>query len=99
VYYKCVRKNYAGHCQWKYIPVFKVYNNNIESGSDFRLQHKYEIYVLLTEHLGMILVNDQLDANPFFEYVYSKCLHVSSTHVFFIRRINCINTSGICHSM
>jgi hypothetical protein len=36
----------------------------------------------------------------FFVYVYSKFLHVSSTHVLIIRRINCINTtSGICHSM
>jgi len=30
----------------------------------------------------------------------SKSLHVSSTHVLIIRRINCINTtSGMCHSM
>ena len=36
----------------------------------------------------------------FFVYVYSKSLHVSSTHVLIIRRINCINTtSGICYSM
>ena len=33
-----------------------------------------------------------------FVYVYSKSLHVSSTHVLIIRRTNCINTtSGICH--
>jgi hypothetical protein len=30
-------------------------------------------------------------------YIYSKSLHVSSTPVLIIRRINCINTtSGIC---
>jgi len=30
-------------------------------------------------------------------YIYSKSLHISSTTVFIIRRINCINmTSGIC---
>jgi hypothetical protein len=37
-----------------------------------------------------------LTYNSFFLYVYSKSLHVSSTHVPIIRRINCINTtSGI----
>jgi len=30
----------------------------------------------------------------FFLYVYSKSLHVSSTHVLIIRRINCINTTS-----
>jgi len=38
--------------------------------------------------------------NSFFVYVYFKYLHVSSTHMLIIRRINYINTtSGICHSM
>ena len=38
--------------------------------------------------------------NSFFLYIYSNSLHVSSTPVLIIRRINCINvTSGICHSM
>jgi hypothetical protein len=32
-----------------------------------------------------------LTHNSFFIYVYSKYLHVSSTHVLIIRRINCIN--------
>ena len=41
-----------------------------------------------------------LTHSSFFVYDYSKSLHVSSTHVFIIRRINCINTtSGICHCM
>ena len=36
----------------------------------------------------------------FFVYVYSKSVHVSSTRVLIIRRINFINTtSGICHSV
>jgi hypothetical protein len=57
-------------------------------------------YVLLTVHLGIILVNNQLDAQFFFVYVYFSSLHVSSTPVLIIRRISCINTtSGICHSM
>jgi hypothetical protein len=59
-----------------------------------------EMYVLLTVHLGIILVNSQLDAQFFFAYVYFSSLNVSSTPVLVIRRINCINTtSGICHSM
>jgi len=57
-------------------------------------------YVLLTVHLGIIHVNNQLDAQLFFVYVYFNSLHVSSSHVLIIRRINYINTiSGICHSM
>jgi len=58
-------------------------------------------YVLLTvQHLGIILVNNQLEAQLFFVYVYFSSLHVSSTPGLIIRRINCINTtSGICHSM
>jgi len=51
-------------------------------------------------HLGIILVNNQLDAQFFFVYVYFNSLHVSSTPVLIIKRINFINTaSGICHSM
>jgi len=45
-----------------------------------------------------IFVNNQLDAQFFFMYVYYYSLHVSGSHVPIIRRINCINTtSGICH--
>ena len=45
-----------------------------------------EFYVLLTVHLGMILVNNQPDAQ-FFMYVYFYSLHVSGSHVRMIRRI------------
>jgi hypothetical protein len=46
-----------------------------------------------------VLVNDQLDAQFFFLIcLYSNSLHVSSTRVLIIRRIDCNNaTSGICH--
>jgi len=55
-------------------------------------------YVLLTVHLVIIFVNNQIDAQFFFMYVYFYSLHVSGSHVSIIRRINCINTtSGICH--
>jgi len=43
-------------------------------------------YVLFTVHPGMILVNNQLDAQ-FFMYVYFYSLHVSPSHVPIIRRI------------
>jgi len=43
-------------------------------------------YVLLTVHLGMMLVNNQLDAQ-FFMNVYFYSLHVSGSHVPIIRRI------------
>jgi hypothetical protein len=48
----------------------------------------------------VFFVNNQLDAQFFFMYVYFYSLHVSGSHVPIIRRINCINkTSGICHSV
>ena len=57
-----------------------------------------EFYVLYTMHLGIILVNNQLDAQFF--YVYFKSPHVSSIRALIIRGVNCINAiSGICHSM
>jgi len=57
-------------------------------------------YDLLTVHLGIIFVHNQLDAQFFFMYVYFFSLHVSDSHVSIIRRINFINTtSGICHSV
>jgi hypothetical protein len=56
--------------------------------------------VLLTVHLGIIPVNNQLDAQFFFMYVYLYFLHVSGSHVPIIKGINCINTiSGICQSV
>ena len=45
-------------------------------------------YVLLTVHLGIILVNNQLEAQFFFLYVYFDSLHVLSNPVLIIRRIN-----------
>jgi len=52
----------------------------------------------LLQDLIIIFVNNQLDAQFFFLYVYFYSLHVSDSHVPVIRRINCINTtSGICH--
>jgi len=57
-------------------------------------------YVLLTLHLGIIFVSNQLEAQFFFTYVYLYYLHVSGSHVPIIRRINCINTtSDIYHSV
>jgi len=50
--------------------------------------------------MHIFLVNNQLDAQLFFMYVYFYSLYVSGSHVPIIRRINCTNTSsGICHSV
>ena len=63
------------------------------------MQH-VKFYILLTVHLGITLVNNQLEAQFFSVYVYFDILHVSNNHVLIIRGINCITTtSGICHSM
>ena len=49
---------------------------------------------------SLIFVNNQLDAQFFYMYVYFCSLHVSGSHVPVIRRTNCINmTSGICYSV
>jgi len=68
---------------------------------NLRLKKEHvEFYVLLTVHLSIIFVNNQLEAHLFFMYVYFYFLHVSGSHVLVIRRINCINTtSGRCHSV
>ena len=49
---------------------------------------EFEFYVLLTVRLGIIFVNNQLDAQLFFMYVYFYSLHVSGSHVPIVRRIN-----------
>jgi hypothetical protein len=51
------------------------------------LRHETDFYVLLTVHLGIIFVNNQLDAQFFFMFVYFYSLHVSGSHVPIIRRI------------
>ena len=60
---------------------------------------RQNVYFLPTVHLSIILVNKQLYAQFFFVYVCFNSLHVLSAHVLLIRRISCINTSGICHCM
>jgi len=66
-----------------------------DKGSRHSWHTWYIFYVLLTVHLGIILVNNQLDALfTLFKYVYFTSVHVSSNPVFIIRRINCINTSS-----
>jgi len=57
-------------------------------------------YVLLTvQHLGIIFVNNHLDAQFFFMYVYFYSLHVSGSHVPIIRRINPLKSelNPICY--
>jgi hypothetical protein len=49
--------------------------------------------------LGLIFVNNQPDAQFFFMYIYFYSQQVSGSHVPIIRRINCINASGMCHSV
>jgi len=80
----------------------------------FQLLHVNDLMEVVTEnlfHLALLLilhqnyctvifVNNQLDTQLFFMYVYFCSLHVSGSHVPIIRRINCITTtSGVCHSV
>jgi hypothetical protein len=45
-----------------------------------------KFYILLTVHLSSVLVNNQIDAQFFFLYIYSNSLHVSSTPVLFLQK-------------
>jgi hypothetical protein len=74
--------------------------------SSFIIDHFFSIHFSLNICVSGILrciyiallINNQLDAQFFFMYVYFYSLHVSGSHVPIIRRINCIDmTSGICH--
>jgi len=57
-----------------------------------------EFYALLTVHLGIVLVNNKLDTQFFFLYVYFYYIHIWSNPVLFIKRINYINTTSVtCH--
>ena len=58
----------------------------LQSDCGDRIVRKHLFYVLLTVQPGMVLVNNQLDAQ-FFMYVYSYSLHVSGSHVSIIMRI------------
>jgi predicted neutral ceramidase superfamily lipid hydrolase len=61
-----------------------------KSYTDFS-QKVLEVYVLLTAHLGIILVNNQLDVQIFFMYVYFYSLRVSGSCVSITSRINPLN--------
>jgi len=84
---------------------YKEYFTPLTSSTvnDLRMTDKVVTWyfcVLLTVHLGMILVNNQIDAQ-FFVYVYFYSLNVSGNHVPIIRRVNCMNTcipDGHLHS-
>ena len=56
-------------------------------------------HILLTVHFGKIFVNNQLDPQLSFMYVYFYSLHVSGSHVPINRRINPLNTelNSICY--
>ena len=58
---------------------------NVKPGGTYS-NHWVYFNVLLTVHPGMILVNNQLDAQ-FFMYFYFYSLHVSGSHVPIIMRI------------
>ena len=64
--------------------VFQMVNNHGFFGIQRNRQKHTET------HYRIIFVNNQLDAQFFFVYVYFYSLHVSGSHVPIIKRINCI---------
>ena len=70
-----------------------------QMGSD-AVNRVSDFYILLTVHLGIILVNNQLDAQFLFSYMfYFSSLHVSGIYVPIVRRINPLNPelNPICY--
>jgi hypothetical protein len=65
------------------------------------LKFDSNFYILLTVHLCIILMNNQLDTQFLLcMFIYFDSVHVSSNPVLIIRRVNCINTiSDICRSV
>jgi len=68
-------------CTWYELGTHHKHNGKYGTKTCFT-----KFYNLLTLHPGMILVNNQLDAQ-FFIYFYFYSLHVSGSHVPIIRRI------------
>jgi hypothetical protein len=64
-----------------------------------RLRQTTFYYGKINKDKWVTFVNNQLDAQFSFMYIYFYSLHVSGNHVPIIRRINFINTAGICHSV
>jgi hypothetical protein len=65
----------------------------------FRMQIKAEFYVLLTVHPGMILVNNEFDAQFFLVrlFLFSTCFGQPCAHHQENYFINA--TPGLCHSV
>jgi hypothetical protein len=87
VYNWAITKHLDAEEIWGYVWQTEQYVYNTER---INVDTQIRIYILLTVHLGVILVNNQIDA--LFQCIYFTSLHVSSNRVLIIRRINCINT-------
>jgi len=87
------RENNYRSCHFERV----IWSNKVIYRSSDRISKTVKFYVLLTVHLGIIFVNNQIDAKLFFMYFFYS-LHVSGSHVPIIRRFH-NTTSGICHSV
>jgi hypothetical protein len=95
--------NICGQCRWEIFCAIKkdsqIYvlylmrSKNLASTVFFTFfarfgWHLAEVfYISLTVHLGIILVNNELDA--LFQCIYFTSVHISSNPVLIIRRVNC----------
>jgi hypothetical protein len=60
--------------------------DNTTACRQMKMMEESKLYLMLTVHLGMILLNNQLDTQ-FFMYVHFYSPHVSGSHAPIIRRI------------
>ena len=88
IIYKSKRRNIAEDLdlQWQRCEKSKILHGFLSDNSCYLSHNITEVYILLTVHPGMILVNNQLDTQ-FFTYVYFYSLHFSGSQVPIIRRI------------
>ena len=93
------QKDQRNGCRTKHLITYHHTKKQSEVGTEFI----FIMYLLLRfrENLWCVqfLYITNLMHSSFFVYVYSNSLHVSSTLVLIIRRIDCINTSNVCHSI
>jgi len=61
-------------------------------GTEFSITTNFRV---LRDYTTFFFVNNQLDAQFLFMYVYFYSLHVSGNHVPIIRRIDCTGSAGL----
>ena len=90
---KISRTRNAVICAFSLLPKLSMIIKLTRFGNAIFHPHHFLVLTHQLRHSNLLFVNNKLDAQFFFMYVYFYSLHVSGSHVPIIRRINCINTT------